>query len=407
MTEQRGPGPWTVLAVTLAIQALVSMAVLAVPAMAPAMAQWLAVSPTLIGAYVALVYIGAMVASLSGGPLVMRYGAIRVSQVGLIGCAIGLALMALVPWVPATALAAVLVGAGYGPITPASSHLLAKTTPAHRVSLVFSVKQTGVPLGGVMAGAMVPALLLFGGPEAALLAVAAANLVCVFAAQPLRAALDADREPGRPLGLTSLAAPLRLVASQPALARLTGFSFVFSAVQMCLASYLVTHLNATLGYSLVAAGAVLAVAQAGGIVGRIAWGYIADRWLAPRRMLAVLAGLMALSCLGTAALKAGVPVPLLLALMIAFGASATGWNGVYLAEVARLAPPGMASAATGGALAVTFLGVVLGPLLFAGLAGLFGSYRAGYLALALPTAFACWRLWRASGRAPTEFRRRT
>ena len=386
-------GPGATLAITLAIQALVSMAVLAVPAMAPAAAVWLHTSPTLIGAYVALLYVGAIFSSLLAGPLVLRYGAIRVSQIGLLACALGLALMAVAPWLPATAVAALLIGIGYGPITPASSHLLAKTTPAHRVSLVFSVKQTGVPLGGVMAGALVPPLLLVGGPVAALLAVAAGNLACALLAQPLRHTLDGDREAGRALSFTSLAGPLRLIVANPDLSRLAAFSFVFSAVQMCLATYLVTHLNATLGYSLVAAGAILSGAQAGGVVGRVVWGYIADRWMRPQRMLAVLAAMMAICSLGTAGLQADAALPLVLVLMVAFGASATGWNGVYLAEVARLAPPGMASAATGGSLAVTFLGVVLGPLLFGLLAGLFGSYRAGYLALALPVAVCCWSLY--------------
>src|SRR5437868_5761612 len=136
MTARFGSGAWTALAVTLAIQALVSMAVLAVPAMAPAMADSLNVSPTLIGPYVAVLYVGAMLASLSAGPLVIRYGAIRVSQAGLVVCALGLALVAWAPSIPGTAAGALLIGAGYGPITPASSHLLAKTTPAHRMSLV-------------------------------------------------------------------------------------------------------------------------------------------------------------------------------------------------------------------------------------------------------------------------------
>ena len=111
-------------------------------------------------------------------------------------------------------------------------------------------------------------------------------------------------------------------------------------------------------------------------------------------MLAVLAVLMALCSIGTAALQAGGAVAIVIALMVAFGASGTGWNGVYLAEVARLAPPGQASAATGGSLAITFLGVVLGPMLFGALSGLFDSYRAGYLALTLPTAFCAWQLLR-------------
>src|SRR6476620_4749658 len=198
MTDRR-TGAWTTLATTLAIQALVAMAVLTVPAMAPAMAESLGVSPTLIGAYVAIVYIGAMLASLLAGPLVIRYGAIRVSQLGLLVCAAGLALLAKAPGLVSTAIGAFLVGVGYGPITPASTHLLARTTPPHRMALVFSVKQTGVPLGGAMAGALVPALLLAGGVDAALLAVAFGNIVCALISQPMRAGMDSDREPSRHL----------------------------------------------------------------------------------------------------------------------------------------------------------------------------------------------------------------
>jgi hypothetical protein len=68
-------------------------------------------------------------------------------------------------------------------------------------------------------------------------------------------------------------------------------------------------------------------------------------------------------------------------ILVAFGASAIGWNGVYLAEVARRAPPGTASLATGGTLAFTFLGVVVGPPMFGALSGLFGTYRAGFIGL--------------------------
>lgn len=384
-------GGWTVLLVTLAIQAMVSMAVLAIPAVAPAMARALGVSPTLTGGYIALVYIGAILASLMAGQGVARYGAIRVSQAGLLLCAAGLALSA-VPSVAAVAAGALLIGLGYGPITPASSHLLAVTTPPHRASLIFSIKQTGVPLGGMLAGAIVPTLVLWGGIAWGMLEVAVACAACALLSQPLRQAHDADRRADAPLAMRSLAGPLRLVLGQRALARLAAFSFVFSAVQLCLAAYLVTHLHETLGYSLVAAGLALTVAQAGGVVGRIVWGYVADRFLGPRRTLALLAALMALGAAATGLLRAGMPMSVVLVLVAAFGVSATGWNGVYLAEVARLAPPGMAGTATGGALSVTFFGVVLGPALFGAVSGVFGSYSAGYLALAVPTALCCWSL---------------
>jgi MFS family permease len=106
-------------------------------------------------------------------------------------------------------------------------------------------------------------------------------------------------------------------------------------------------------------------------------------------MLAALGALMALSSLATAVLSPAMPVLLVWVILAVFGASAIGWNGVYLAEVARQAPQGQASLATGGTLAFTFLGVVVGPPLFGALSGLFDSYRAGYAALAVPTLACC------------------
>jgi predicted MFS family arabinose efflux permease len=372
---------WRPLAVTLAIQALVAMALITVPVMAPVVAQALGISSTYIGLYVGLVYAAAMLASLAAGAAVARFGAIRVSQVALLLCAAGLALSALGS-APAMAIGALLVGLGYGPVTPASSHLLARTTPAHRMSLVFSIKQTGVPLGGVLAGALVPPLLVLGW-RGALLAVAAANIACVFVAQPLRASLDADREPDRPLVVGNLAQPIRLVLATPALRLLAGVSFLFSIAQLSLTTYLVVYLHDILSYGMVAAGLALSVSQAAGVFGRVLWGYVSDRWLGARRMLAALAALVGVSAVLTATLQPSLPAALVLVVLCLFGASAIGWNGVYLAEVAREAPPGQASVATGGTLAITFLGVVLGPPAFGALAGASGSYRIGFIALAV------------------------
>lgn len=381
------------LAVTLAIQAMVSLALLTLPVMAPVVAAAVGVSSVYVGVYVAIAYVGAILASLAAGTAVARYGAIRISQAGLVVCALGLALCA-VNSVPVIALGALLIGIGYGPVTPASSHLLARTTPARSLSLVFSLKQTGVPLGGVLAGLIVPSLLLVTGWQGALLVVSLLCLACAVVAQPMRREMDADRHPQCPLSLGNLAEPLRLVLSHRALVVLAACSFFFSATQLSLVTYLVTFLHDSLGQGLVAAGLALSVSQFAGVGGRVFWGYVSDRFLGARRMLALLAALMALSSVGTALLSTSMPTALIMGILVVFGASAIGWNGVYLAEVARQAPKGQASVATGGTLAVTFLGVVLGPPLFGALSSMFGSYRAGYAALAVPTLVCCALLLR-------------
>ena len=390
------PSAWWSLTVTTAIQAMVSMALLTLPAMAPAVARALAVPSTLVGAYVALCYFAAMLSSLVGGTLVRRLGAIRVSQLGLGLCAVGLALCAL-PWLPAVALGALCIGAGYGPITPASSHLLALTTPAHRMSLVFSIKQTGVPAGGMLAGALVPGLSLWLGWQGTLLAVAGVCALCAALAQPLRAALDADRQPAQPLALQALFIPIGMVLGQPSLRALAACSFLFSAVQVSTTAYMVTYLNESLGMTLLAAGAALSVSQLAGVVGRIAWGAVADRGLGPRNTLMLLATLMMVGSVLTALLQPQWPTLLIWAIVALLGASAIGWNGVYLATVARQAPPGQAGVATGGTLLFTFMGVVCGSPAFGALAGASGSYRIAFAALALPAALALGLLvWRAA-----------
>lgn len=387
------PSGLIVLAATLTVQSLAAMCLLTLPVVAPAVARTLGVSPAYVGLYVALAYAGAMVASLTAGGAVRRFGAIRASQAGLILCAAGVALCTF-PHVAATAAGALLVGLGYGPITPASSHLLVRSTPAHRMSFVFSIKQTGVPLGGVLAGAIVPGLSDFSSWQWAFLIVAAATLACAVGIQPLCAALDADKNPAQRLSLgNGLAGPLRLVFSHRSLTVLAAVSFLFSIAQLSLTTYMVTYLHEDMGIGLVTAGFMLAVAQTAGVAGRLVWGYVSDRYTGPVNTLALLALLIVVCAAAIPFIGTG-STWLLLALLSVFGGCAIGWNGVYLAEVARQAPAGQASVATGGTLSMTFLGVVVGPPLFGVIASVFHSYALAYASLAVPAGLCLWLLWR-------------
>jgi len=384
---------WLPLLATLFIQAMVAMALLTLPVMAPVAAKALEVSPALVGVYVAITYAGAMFASLTSGTTVSRLGPIRVSQLGLILCAIGLCLCA-VPWLPAIGLGALLIGLGYGPITPASSQILARTTQPSQMALVFSIKQTGVPVGAMMAGAIVPSLMLGIDWQWSLVVVAMACVVSAALSQPLREAMDDLRQASLTFQMSTLTTPLRMVLGHRALSTMAACSFMFSMVQMSLTTYLVTYLHDDLAYGMVSAGLLLSVTQMGGIGGRIAWGLVADRWLGAQKTLALLAILMAISALATALLLPTLPLWGIWAILLVFGASAIGWNGVYLAEVARQAPEGKASVATGGTLTFTFLGVVIGPPLFGALSSAFGTYRAGFLALVITSSLCAWVLYR-------------
>ena len=384
---------WLPLIATLFIQAMVAMALLSLPVMAPVAAKALDISPTLVGIYISLTYAGAMFGSLTSGTTVSRLGPIRVSQWGLYFCAIGLSLCA-VPSLPVIAIGALLIGLGYGPITPASSQILARTTKPSQMALVFSIKQSGVPLGAMMAGAIIPTMMINIDWQLSLIAVALACLIFAALSQPLRSSLDDLRQAGLPFEIGTLTRPIRMVLGHRTLATMAICSFMFSMVQLSLTTYLVTYLHEDLSYGMVSAGLLLSVTQIGGIGGRIAWGVISDRWLGAQKTLMLLACLMALSALVTALLLPQLPLWAIWITLVVFGASAIGWNGVYLAEVARQAPEGQAGVATGGTLTFTFLGAVIGAPIFGMLSSVFGTYQAGFLALVVTSSLCAGVLFR-------------
>jgi MFS family permease len=372
---------------TLAIQALATMTVLTPPVFAGLAAPDIGVGTNAIGVFTAVIYAAACFAAAGAGGPVRRYGAIRVSQAGLVIGGLGLVCL-VTAWLPLVVLGAAFIGIGYGPMTPASSHILIRQTPPQRRALIFSIKQTGVPLGGALAGLVVPPLTLAFGWKGAALAVAAASLVLAVACEPLHKSLDDDADPAAPKTGGGVLEALKLVFGIPVLRRLSLASLAYSAMQLCFSAFIVTFLTERVGIDLVTAGLIMAVSQATGMAGRVLWGWLSDRLLTPHQALSLLGFSIAAFGAALAMVTSVWPVALVGLVAAGLGSVALGWNGVFLAEVARLAPPGAAGSATGGALAFTFVGALLGPPLFGAMVDLTDSYRVAFLAASLCAALA-------------------
>lgn len=235
------------------------MSALAMPVLATLIGPHLNQSAASVASWLAaLVYAGAMVGAITSGPLIQRWGAIRLSQTGLLLCASGLLLACVGVW-PVVLLSAFVIGLGYGPITPASSHLLSRSTPANRMSLVFSVKQTGVPLGVFLVALVAPGMGVAFGWQAALAVVGVPCLAMAWGAQRLRTRLDVDTVKAARMNFASVLGPMRMVLTQPLLRQMALCSFLFAMAQLLVTAYTVIYLHETLGYGLVLAGLLLAV----------------------------------------------------------------------------------------------------------------------------------------------------
>jgi MFS family permease len=353
-----------------------------VPILAPVAAEALSFSPEWIGYFISIVYVAGMLSALVSGNFIVRYGSIRVSQLGLALCALGLALVASGN-LTLIVLGALIMGIGYGPISPASSHVLGRTTSPERRSLAFSIRQTGNPIAGFLAGLAIPVLVVVTGWQITLFLVAALSMAFIWVAEPFRQELDSDRLATSPFSLSQITQPIKLVFMNRDLRELGIVSFVFCGLQMILTSYLVTYLTLEINISFVAAGFVLAMTQLVSVFARVFWGWVADRFLSPRKVMVILGVTMAACAVLTGILTATWSYGFIMLLMTIFGASAIGWNGVYMAEVARVSPPGMIASTTGAALFFTYLGGIVCPSGFAFVIMATKSYQYGFIIFGL------------------------
>ena len=150
---------------------------------------------------------------------------------------------------------------------------------------------------------------------------------------------------------------------------------------MSLFGFFVTYLVEHVGLDLVTAGLLFAVMQGAGVVARIGWGWVSDRWIDARPLLAGLGAGTIASTVAAIAISEQWSLAGLAAVSAALGATGVGWNGVYLAEVSRAVPMGKVGLATGGVLMFTFVGVMLGPSTFGAIVAMTGSYAAAFIAM--------------------------
>ncbi|WP_262032186.1 MFS transporter, partial [Microvirga sp. Mcv34] len=343
-----------------------------IPTLAPILMAELGWSETEIGYLTALNTVGSILFLLSGAPLMRRTGSIRALQIGLSLGVVGV-LVLTVPVAGAAVLGAMLIGLGYGPSTPAGSDVLQRYAPARHRNLIFSIKQAGVPIGGVLAGVSLPVLADWAGWRMALAFATIVALLTVAAVQSLRERVDAERNrdlrlrPRLFLSLENLRRPLAFLRAAPDLKRLAFVGACLAIGQGSWFAFLVTYLVTKLGLTLPQAGLIFAVMQATGIVGRVALGWVSDRIGLGIVTLRLVTIASAASSLVLAATGPNWPMPALLTLAAIAGVTVSSWNGVQIAEIARLSPRAHVSETTAGTTILIFVGYVVGPSAFAAL----------------------------------------
>lgn len=375
----------------LVLQTMAAFLTRVMPTIAPALFAEFGWTDSFVGYAVAATTAGSMLVLLFGAETIRRVGSIRSMQLTLGLGALGMLLL-FAPLPVVAMLASAVMGLAHGVATPAGSDILQRFTPRRRRNLVFSIKQAGVPLGGVLAGALLPFIVDYAGWRGAL--VAAAGIVGCFASSAflLRGASDRTDEDaqGRPRRTSRLARlmaqptdALASLSSEPSLWRLSVAGALLATAQSCWLAFSVAFLVTVIGLPLTVAGFVFAVMQASGVAGRILLGWISDRVGSgiPIMWAAALASAVTMALL--ALVDRQWPVWALVLLAAAGGVSASGWNGVQIAEIAMRSPPSLVSQTAAGSTILIFIGNIVAPALFALVVTSSGRYDFAFMIVAL------------------------
>ncbi len=334
------------------------------------------------GSFLSAYYIGPSLVSLPAGTLADRWGVKRMLVLGQVVIALGLLAASAATSYAAFTLLLVVAGFGYGMLNPTSTKAVMGWSPPARRATLVGLKQVGLPLGGMLGAALLPALALRLGWRAAL--VVSSALIAAGAVASLLVYRDPPDAPLPPAAPGARGAIASVLTSRDVwlLSIATG---VFAAMQTVWMSYLVLYLQGAIGLTLITASRLLALAQFGGMTGRVLFGMLSDRLFGgSRRLPLVLAGAGSTACsLAIAWTDAGASTVGLSALAFIFGVVGIGWNGVQHTWMAELAGPRTAGTAVGLGLAVSSAGVTIGPLVFGYVVQTVGGYRGPWITLAL------------------------
>jgi MFS family permease len=373
---------WAVLVLITLAHALGALAVLSVAPLSPFLLDALHLSRAQVGLLLPAVYLGGVLMSLPAGWLTDRLG-VRLT-LGAGQAVIGiLVLVAALAGSLRTLLAClVLAGCGFSVLNPSTGKAVLEWFPPRGRGLAMGIKQTGLTLGGLVGALALPPLAVVAGWRAALAAGGALALVSATLT------LIVYRSPAGASGASAAAWPrlgeLRVFLRRPGVIVVFLSGLALSVAQSSVLAHLAIYARETFALSSVAAGQMLALSQAGGTGGRLAWGVISDRFFGGRRRPGVVvnaligAGAYALLALGDR-----LPLAGLVPLALVAGVGAFGWVGLYFALVAEIGGARYAGLLTGVAVAFAWSGVLIGPPVFGLLVDRTGSYAWPWLALAV------------------------
>jgi sugar phosphate permease len=353
------------------------------PVLAPALRDKYDLSLGEVGILLAAAWVGSTLTLLPWGLAADRFGERAVLAIGLAGSAASLVAAGFTSSFGLLLVLLAVAGASGSSVNSASGRAVMQWFGEHERGLALGIRQTAIPLGGLVGALAVPPVADAGGPRAGLVFLGICSAVgAVVGAVVLRTRnVDSGVDPA---SLASTLADKRLW-------RLCVGSGIYLYAQVAILGFTVVFLHDEHGLSETSAALVLAVTQVFAVGFRIGagrWSDVTGSRIMPLRRV----GLAMVAALLLTALLARGPLALLVVALTLAGALSMGWNGLSFAAAAELAGARRSGASIGFQQTILSAIGVAAPVLFAATVSAVSWTTAFLVAAIFP--LVGWRLLR-------------
>jgi len=372
-----GRGAWGVLAFAVIAQIGISIVEQGLPALTGFIKGDLHISAARAGLLVSSFSLGRILGSYTAGRAADRFGERTVLAIGGIGGGLLAVLASLSPlWLLITLLC--VTGMFCSSATPAGGRIVLLAFPRDRHGLALGLRQTGIPLGGLLAAATLPSIAHVLSWRWSL---AVGGLVMMALTAPIAFLRGGEGRPAHTSEHHHGPNPLR----NRSVLLLSAWGALLVSGNFALLSFLALDLHQRAGLTLATGSLLLAVAQVGGFAGRVGWGALSDRLLAHGRkpLMFVVTGVGLLSSLLLLVVPGSAGIGVFVVLAGVAGLAVIGFQGLLVTMVAEAAGPLRVGAATGIMATAAQVSIFASPPLYGLVADLTGSYRSVWAALAI------------------------
>ncbi|MGM0900308.1 MAG: MFS transporter [Bacillota bacterium] len=372
--------PWRMLLFLLLAQLLVAFVGRSIGPLGVLIGEDLSLNKSQIGMLPAALFLGQAFASVPAGFLTDRFGSRKLLVIAAFFLGLGFLVMTFLGQFWAVLLLVMLGGIGYGSMHPITNRGIIVWFPLNQRGTAMGIKQTGVTAGSALAGLiLLPLGAVYGwrtvvlGP-CILLLISGIVSYMLYRDPPVQAKSD-NRG-----GLVSFYKSMFNMIKNKSLMLVSLSAMGLNGSQMCLNTYLVLFVYEKFGISLVLSGILFVISEVSGTFGRIAWGMISDFLFKGNRIviLLIITVLTAISSL-TIALIPSATFWMLVPIVIVFGFSVSGFNGIWMNLASEIVPPEQAGISSGVSITFGSIGVMLVPPTFGLMVDQTGSFTFGWL----------------------------